>query len=67
MWPRATMRSAIAAIWSAVLPSPRMTSGNPWRGGAVVIDPRETQILERLLAESSGQLIDSGVERDVAT
>jgi len=33
----------------------------------VVIDPRETQILERLLAEFSGQLIDSDVEREVAT
>ncbi len=35
--------------------------------GAVVIDPREAQILERLLAEFSRQLIDGGVEREVAT
>ena len=45
-----TIRSAMAAICSGVLPGPKMTSGKPC-GPAVVVDPGEPEVLERGLAQ----------------
>ena len=51
LWPAATIRSAIAAICSGVLPGTENDLGKALPDAAVVIDAGEAQIFERRLAQ----------------
>ena len=56
-WPRAAMRSTMAATCSGVLPAPKTTSGKPRRRRAVVVDLREAEVLEGQGAQPLGGLL----------
>ena len=56
----------MAAIWAGVLPSPRTTSGKPWRTRAIMVDAGEPQVFERPLAQHREQLGVGGGRVDLA-